>query len=206
MVKKKNTFFSRMNWYTTFTPHTYPFEIIYDLFLRLYIYIQLIVANSRPYDQGLWKLLVSLNKASLNPYFWRRYVGGGRLTGHTTIRKQTPTFGDYSSNLFRLKDASHLTGPVGFNLFQSTIFVVEYEYVETSTTHKWCFSRHFAIQNDWFFSEKRQEETSWLPEPLFWDTPHGVSKTTCFEAPGVSLGGSGVSTVGGKIVRVPSIL
>ena len=34
-----------------------------------------------------------------------------------------------------------------------------------------------------------------------WDVGRGVN-TTCFEAPGVSLGGSGVSVGGVKIVRV----
>ena len=38
--------------------------------------------NSRPYDQGLWKPLVSLNKALSNPNFW-----GGSLEDHHRTRK-----------------------------------------------------------------------------------------------------------------------
>ena len=51
-----------------------------------------------------------------------------------------------------------------------------------------------------FHSNKNSRGPIWVPALRILGVSWGV-KTTCFEAPGVSLGGSGVSIGGVKIVR-----
>ena len=44
----------------------------------------------RPYQKfiNMYKSLRSLNKALLNPYFWREYVRGGRSISHDETNKK----------------------------------------------------------------------------------------------------------------------